>query len=61
MKFVYVLDPEIAKDFENKGLLVVKTVKIGEREAVIFENKRDVQLETYEKFSDVFWSNKLMF
>jgi hypothetical protein len=61
VKFVYVLDPDIAKDFENKGLLVVKTVKIGEREAVIFENKRDVQLETYEKFSDVFWSNKLMF
>ena len=61
MLFIYALDPDVAEELAKKGLKKIQEVMVGERKAIVFENQKDVLLDRYEKFSAVFFTNRLLF
>ena len=60
MKYMYVMDKEVAEELRNKKLLQIGTTIINGQEAYIFENNRDTYIGKYEKTQIVF-ANRLMF
>ena len=61
MKWIYCLDSATAESFESTGFKKVGKTIINGKEATVFENSKDLELSSVQKYGNVMWSNKLMF
>lgn len=61
MKWIYCLDESTSESFENTGFKKIGKTIINGKEVTIFENSKDLELSSVQKYGNVMWSNKLMF
>lgn len=61
MKFIYCIDKDTAKSFEDTGFKKIGTTIINGEEATIFANSKNLELSELQKYGNVVWSNKLVF
>ena len=60
MKFIYCLNPLLAKDLEDAGLKKLGDTVINGKVVPYFENRKDIFLSKYQK-SEILLSNQLFF
>lgn len=60
MKFIYCLNPEVAKDLELAGLKKLGNTIINGKEVTVYENCKTTYISKYQK-NEVLLSNQLFF
>lgn len=60
MKFIYCLNKEVAEDLEKSGLKKLGEASINGKDAVIFQNSKEIYINRYAK-NTLFLSNQLFF
>lgn len=60
MKFIYCLNPTVAKDFELIGLKRLGYTYINGERVAVFENNKTTYLNIYQK-GEIFLTNRLSF
>lgn len=59
MKFIYCLTDEMTELFKQKGFEQIGSTTINGKVIPIFENKKGIELDSYMKYGDVHWTNRL--
>ncbi len=60
MKFIYCMNPDVAKDLESAGLQKIGKAMIDGKEIPVFANNKSTYLNIYQK-GEILLTNKLFF
>lgn len=59
MKWILTLSDEMTELYKQKGFNQIGTTTIGGKQIPIFENQKGIELDSYMKYGEVCWTNRI--